>query len=96
MKNRHWFSMMGHGKFVAVIGIIASVLILILMPQMKWIAGITVGVVLIHFAIILVLSLSIAVVLPTKRKNQLLNFLHKTGNNQKFNAGWSIGWLNGF
>ena len=96
MKNRHWFSMMGHGKIVAVIGIIASALILILMPQMKWIAGITVGGVLIHFATILVLSLSIAVVLPTKRKDQLMKFLHKTENNQKFNAGWSIGWLNGF
>lgn len=88
--------MMGHGKIVAVIGIIASILILILMPQMKWVAGITLGVVLIHVALLLVLSLSIAVVLPAKRKDRMVNFFHKTGKNQRFNAGWSIGWLNGF
>jgi SAM-dependent methyltransferase len=94
MKNRHWFSIMGHGKIVAVIGIIASVLIL--MPQMKWLAGFTLGVVLIHFALLLVLSLSIAAALPAKRKDQLMKFLHKTENNHKFNAGWSVGWRNGF
>lgn len=88
--------MMGHTKFVAVSGIIASVLILVLMPQMKWVAGITVGVVLIHLAILLVLSLSVAVVMPVKLKNRLSRFFHKNRNNEKFNAGWSTGWLNGF
>ena len=87
---------MGHTKFVAIVGIIVSVMILILMPQMKWVAGITLGVVLIHIAIFLVLSLSIVVVLPEKIKGHLMGFLHKNRNNQKFNAGWSVGWLNGF
>ncbi|MEI6900076.1 MAG: methyltransferase domain-containing protein, partial [Bacteroidota bacterium] len=76
--------------------VIASVMILILMPQMKWVAGITLGVVLIHVAILLVLSLSVAVVLPAKRKERMMKFFHRPGNDQKFNAGWSIGWLNGF
>jgi len=88
--------MMGHGKIVAVIGIIASVMILAMMPQMKWLAGITFGVVLIHIAILLVLSLSLAVVLPSKLKDRLKVMFHKENESKKFNAGWSIGWLNGF
>lgn len=96
MKNRHWFSVMGHTKFIAIVGIIVSAMILILMPQLKWVAGITLGVVLIHVAIFLVLSLSIVVVLPEKLKGRLMEFFHKNRNNQKFNAGWSVGWLNGF
>ena len=96
MKNRHWFSMMGHGKIVAVIGIIASVLILVFMPQMKWLAGITIGVVLIHIALLLVLSLSLAVVLPAKLKERLAGMIHYKKDKQEFDAGWSIGWQNGF
>jgi 2-polyprenyl-3-methyl-5-hydroxy-6-metoxy-1,4-benzoquinol methylase len=96
MKNRHWFSIMGHGKIVAIIGIIASVMILILMPNMKLIAGLTISLVLIHIAILLVLSLSIAVVLPAKLKAYLRELVHKNNGDQKFKAGWSIGWLNGF
>lgn len=96
MKNGHWFSMMGHTKIMAVVGIAASVMILVLMPQMKWMAGITIGVVLIHVAILLVLSLSVAVVLPEKAKEHLSAVFHKKEKKQKFNAGWSIGWLNGF
>ena len=55
MKNRAWLSVMGHSKLVAIIGIIASVLILVLMPAMKWVVSITLGVVLVHIAILLVL-----------------------------------------
>ena len=96
MKNGHWFSMMGHTKIMAVVGIAASVMILVFMPQLKWMAGITVGVVLIHVAVLLVLSLSVAVVLPEKVKEHLSGVFHKKGKKQKFNAGWSIEWLNGF
>jgi len=94
MKNRPWLSVMGHTKLVAVIGIIASVLILILMPALHWVAEITLVVVLVHIAILLVLSLSILVVLPEKIKIRLKNLFRK--NDQKFDAGWSIGWMNGF
>ena len=87
---------MGHSKMMAIIGIIASVLILVLMPQLKWVAGLTLGVVLIHIAILLVLSLSVAVVLPEKMKLRLKRAFHKNKNNQKIDAGWSLGWLNGF
>ena len=96
MKNRRWLSVMGHSKIMAIIGIIASVLILVLMPQLKWIAGLTLGVVLIHIAILLVLSLSVAVVLPEKIKLKLKRAFHKNENDQKIDAGWSLGWLNGF
>ena len=96
MKNRRWLSVMGHSKIMAIIGIIASVLILVLMPQLKWIAGLTLGVVLIHIAILLVLSLSGAVVLPEKIKLKLKRAFHKNENDQKIDAGWSLGWLNGF
>ena len=96
MKNHHWFSIMGHSKIVAVTGIIASVLILMLMPSLKWAAGMTLGIVLIHIAILLVLSLLVAVVLPEKFKLQVQGFFHKGKKDQEFNAGWSIGWLNGF
>ena len=64
MKNRPWLSVMGHTKLVAIIGIIASVMILILMPALKWVAELTLGVVLIHIALFLALSLSVVVVLP--------------------------------
>ena len=96
MKNRHWFTMMGHSKIVAVTGIIVSIGILALMPRMKWMAGVTLGVVLVHMAILLVLSLSVAVVLPGKLKQRLGLLFNKGGDNQKFDAGWSLGWLNGF
>ncbi len=96
MKNRNWFTVMGHSKIVAIIGIIASVMILVLMPALKWIAGLTIGVVLVHIAIVLVLSLSVVVVLPEKVKLPLKRFLRQKGSGQKFDAGWSIGWLNGF
>jgi ubiquinone/menaquinone biosynthesis C-methylase UbiE len=96
MKNRQWFSVMGHSKFTAIVGIIASVLILVFMPQMKWIAGLTIGLVLIHIAIFLVLSLSIAVVLPARLKERFTRLVHRNKKNQEFDAGWSIGWLNGF
>lgn len=96
MKNRRWLSVMGHSKIMAIIGIIASVLILVLMPQLKWIAGLTLGVVLIHIAILLVLSLSVSVVLPEKIKLKLKRAFHKNENDQKIDAGWSLGWLNGF
>ncbi len=96
MKNRAWLSVMGHSKLVAIIGIIASVLILVLMPAMKWVVSITLGVVLVHIAILLVLSLSLVVVLPEKLKNRLKVFLNHGRSEQKIDAGWSIGWMNGF
>jgi len=96
MKNQRWLSVMGHSKIMAFIGIIASVMILVLMPQLKWVAGLTIGVVLIHIAIFLVLSLSVAVVLPEKIKLSLKRTFHKNGKDQKIDAGWSLGWHNGF
>jgi len=96
MENGRWLSVMGHTKLVAVIGIIASVSILILMPTMKWIAEITLGVVLIHIVILLVLSLSVLVVLSEKIKNRLKVFVHGRQVDEKFDAGWSVGWMNGF
>ena len=95
MKNGHWLSIIGHTKLIAIIGVIGSVLILVLMPQLKWVAGLTLGVVLIHIALLLVLSLSVVVVLPERLKQRLIIFLHKNRNNN-FDAGWSAGWLNGF
>ncbi|MCX6247489.1 MAG: class I SAM-dependent methyltransferase [Bacteroidetes bacterium] len=96
MKNRGWFSVMGHSKMMAIIGIVASVVILVLMPNLKWVAGLTIGVVLIHVALLLVLSLSVAVVLPDKLKIHFKGSLHRKREEQKFDAGWSVGWLNGF
>ena len=96
MKNNHWFTLLGHSKIVAVTGIVASAAILILMPQMKWVAGLTLGVVLIHIALLLVLSLSLVVVLPGRMKNRLKLLLYRKNKDPKFDAGWSIGWLNGF
>jgi len=55
MKNRHWFSMMGHGKITAV-----------------------------------------AVVLPVTLRDKLRGWFHKNEQDKKFDAGWSVGWLNGF
>jgi ubiquinone/menaquinone biosynthesis C-methylase UbiE len=87
---------MGHTKIVAITGIIGSLTILILMPELKWLAGITIVVVLVHIAILLVLSLSVVTVLPPKLKNRFMRTLHKSRNDKKFDAGWSVGWLNGF
>ncbi len=95
MKNRPWLSVMGHSKLVAVIGIVVSVLILVLIPALKWVAGITLGVVLIHIVILLVLSLSVAVVLPERITLRLKEFHHRS-KAPAFDAGWSIGWQNGF
>ena len=96
MKNGHWFTLLGHTKLIAVIGIIASILLLVLMPQLKWMAGLTLGVVLIHVALLLILSLSAVVVLPGKLQQRLMLFFHKIKDDQRFDAGWSAGWLNGF
>ncbi|MEI6748594.1 MAG: class I SAM-dependent methyltransferase [Bacteroidota bacterium] len=96
MKNRPWLSVMGHTKIVAITGIIASMAILILMPELKWVAGFTIGVVLVHIAILLVLSLSVVVVLPDSIRIRMKDFLHKNRREQKFDAGWSVGWQNGF
>jgi SAM-dependent methyltransferase len=96
MKNRPWLTVMGHTKMVAVTGILVSALILILMPALNWIAEITLGVVLIHIALLLVLSLSAAVVLPEKVKQRLRSLIHGQQESSKFNAGWSVGWRNGF
>jgi ubiquinone/menaquinone biosynthesis C-methylase UbiE len=96
MKNGHWLTIIGHTKFIAFVGIIASVLILVLMPQLKWLAGLTLGVVLIHLALLLVLSLSVIVVMPGRLKQQIMLFIHGNRNNKSFEAGWSAGWLNGF
>lgn len=96
MKNGHWFSMMGHRKIVAVIGIIATILILAFMPQMKWLAGLTIGVVFIHVALLTVLSLSLVAVLPEKFKTSLSRMFHKKTGDKGFDAGWSVGWQNGF
>ncbi|MCX6269981.1 MAG: class I SAM-dependent methyltransferase [Bacteroidetes bacterium] len=96
MKNRHWFSVLGHSKFMAVIGLAASVMILVFLPAMKWMVGITLGVVLIHVAVLLVLSLSVVAVLPGKVSGRLMRFIHKRDNDKRFNAGWNIGWMNGF
>jgi len=96
MENGRWLSVMGHTKLVAVIGIIASVSILILMPALKWVAEITLGVVLIHFVVLLVLSLSVLVVLPEKTRSKVKFFIHGAKQAEKFDAGWSVGWMNGF
>lgn len=96
MKNEHWFTLLGHTKFIAVFGIIASILLLVLIPQLKWMAGLTLGVVLIHVALLLILSLSAVVVLPGKLQKRLMLFFHKIKDDQRFDAGWSVGWLNGF
>src|ERR1035437_49612 len=96
MENGRWLSVMGHTKLVAVIGIIASVSILILMPTMKWVVEITLGVVLIHFVILLVLFLSVLVVLPENFKNRLKVFVHGRQVDETFDAGWNVGWMNGF
>ena len=96
MENGRWLSVMGHTKLVAVIGIITSVSILILMPTMKWVVEITLGVVLIHFVILLVLFLSVLVVLPENFKNRLKVFVHGRQVDETFDAGWNVGWMNGF
>lgn len=96
MKNKHWFSFPGHTKVVAYVGVAASLIILVLMPALKWVVTLTAGVVLIHLALLLVLSLSSLTLLSDKAKVQLLSFFGKKQVDKKFDAGWSVGWLNGF
>jgi SAM-dependent methyltransferase len=79
---------------VAIIGIILSVTILALMPTMKWIAGLTLGVVLLHIALLLALSLSVLTVLPARIKEKFTDHFKKPG--KSFDAGWGHGWMNGF
>jgi SAM-dependent methyltransferase len=96
MKNRHWFSVMGHTRLVAIIGIIISVLILVLMPSFKWLSGMVMGVVLLHIAVLLLLSISTFIVLPEKIKRRIRNLLVKRKIDNSFDYGWSLTWLNGF
>jgi SAM-dependent methyltransferase len=95
-KNRHWFSMMSHSRVVAVLGIIISVLILVLIPSFKWLSGLLMGLVLIHIAMILLLSISTFVLLPEKIKRRIRNMSTKRKTNNSFDYGWSLSWLNGF
>ncbi len=95
-KNRHWFSVMGHTRLVAILGIIISVLILVLIPSFKWLSGLVMGVVLLHVAMLLLLSISTFVVLPEKIKRRIRSMSIKRKTNNIFDYGWSLSWLNGF
>jgi SAM-dependent methyltransferase len=95
-KNRHWFSMMGHTRLVAIAGIIISVLILTLMPSFKWLSGLVMGIVLIHVAMLLLLTISAFVVLPEKLKRKIRSISIKRKAINTFDYGWSLSWLNGY
>jgi ubiquinone/menaquinone biosynthesis C-methylase UbiE len=95
-KNRHWFSMMGHTRLVAISGIIIAVLILALIPSFKWLSGLVLGVVLLHIAMLLLLSISTFAVLPEKMKRKIRSISAKKKTNHSFDYGWSLTWLNGF
>ena len=94
MKNGHWFSFMGHTKVVALVGIAASILILVLMPNARWAAGLTLGVVLLHVSVLFVLSFSVLMVLPQRLRLHVARLFRKK--EKSFDAGWSVGWMNGF
>jgi len=95
-KNRHWFSVMGHSRLVAILGIIISVLILVLIPSFKWLSGLVMGIVLLHVALLLLLSFSTFVILPEKIKRSIRSLSIKRKTNNIFDYGWSLSWLNGF
>lgn len=96
MKNRHWFSMMGHARLVAIFGIVLSVAVLILIPTLKWLSGLLLGIVLVHIAMILLFSISVFAVLPQRLKRNVRKLFSKTNSNVKFDYGWSLTWLNGY
>lgn len=96
MKNRHWFSVMGHVRLVAIIGIVISVLILVLIPSFKWLSGMIMDVVLLHIAMLLLLSISAFIIMPEKVKRRIRNLSPGRKNNDRFDYGWSLTWLNGF
>ncbi len=96
MKNGHWFSMMGHSRFVAIAGIIISILILILIPSLKWLSDILLAFVLLHLAMILLLAFSAFIILPDKTKRKIAAFLGRKRNENKFEYGWSQTWLNAY
>jgi ubiquinone/menaquinone biosynthesis C-methylase UbiE len=95
-KNRHWFTMMGHTRLIAIPGIIISVLILVLIPSFKWLSGLVIGIVLIHVAMLLLLSISTFVVLPEKLKRKIRSIIMKSKTDHSFDYGWSLSWLNGY
>jgi len=96
MKNAHWFSIMGHSRIVAVAGILISILILILIPSFKWLSGLLLGIVLLHLAMILLLTFSTFVILPEKIKNKIAEKLGTKRKKSTFDYGWSQTWLNAY
>jgi SAM-dependent methyltransferase len=96
MKNRHWFSVMGHARLIAIAGIIISLFILILIPSFRWLSGLIFGIVLIHIIMLLLLSISTFVILPEKLKQRIRNVLSGNKGNLLFDYGWSLTWQNGF
>jgi len=96
MKNRHWFSMMGHTRLVAILGIITSVLVLVFIPSFTWLSGMVSGIVLLHVAMVLLLSISAFAVIPGKIKHAIRTRFFKPKNNSQFDYGWSLTWLNGY
>jgi len=96
MKNRHWFSMMGHTRLVGALGIIISVSILVVMPSIKWLSGMIMGIVLLHIAMLLLLSISAFAIIPQKIKSKIRSLSGRRKVNNRFDYGWSLTWLNGF
>jgi SAM-dependent methyltransferase len=88
--------MMGHSRFVAIAGIIVSILILILIPSLKWLSGLLMALVLLHLAMILLLAFSTFIILPDKTKRRIATFLGKKRNVNEFEYGWSQTWLNAY
>jgi SAM-dependent methyltransferase len=87
---------MGHSRLVAIIGIISSVMILLLIPSLKWLSGLITGVVLLHIAAMLLLFLSAYTVLPEKIKRKIRKMSVGRKPDRIFDYGWSLSWLNGY
>ena len=65
----------GHARILALAGIILSVLVLIIMPELKWLAEAMTAFVLVHIVIIFIFSFSVFTLLPEKIRSTMLKMI---------------------
>ena len=75
MENKVHKIISGHARILALAGIILSVLVLIIMPELTWLAEAMTAFVLVHIVIIFIFSFSLFTLLPEKIRRTLLKMI---------------------
>lgn len=84
----------GHPWIAGLIGLIAAIVLLIKMPEYKFLTGTVMAFAIAHLILALVILTSAYLVIPRKIITMFTLKHHKNGDDGKLNFGWSYGWMN--